>query len=127
VQEIAKYYIFKGSFVIDVLATFPWDVLSDFIPPESSDTFTLVMFVKATRLLRLGRLLKKLNEIPFANTVKLLKLLFLYLLIAHWTGCIFYFIGRYQQDSLNDAGKKPWIQTFDISSTAISIRTKWIT
>lgn len=48
------------------------------------------------RLLRLGRLMKKLDQVAGANYFHILKLMMGFALVAHWTACIWYFIGRIQ-------------------------------
>ena len=56
---IAKNYIFGGRFVIDLLASIPFDLFvssSDETHPSSSNDAVLLGLLKLVRLLRLGRI-----------------------------------------------------------------------
>ena len=43
--------------------------------------------LKTPRLLRIGRVLKFLNKLPFANIIRILKLYVFFFIVAHWVGC----------------------------------------
>ena len=46
--------------------------------------------VKCTRLLRLGRLMKKLDQLQSANAFRAVKMVLVFILVAHWGACGWY-------------------------------------
>lgn len=52
--------------------------------------------LKVVRLLRLGRVARKLDNYLEYGAATLLLLLCAYLLVAHWLACIWYTIGEYE-------------------------------
>lgn len=104
----------------DILSTFPWDVLSLAFSAESSVLFKLLRFL---RLLRLSKLVSLFRRARMRNSftrvevrmhikyayLRMLYLLAMVLLLAHWIGCLFYFIG-----SLAQPGEDSWLLQDDI-------------
>ena len=43
--------------------------------------------LKAPRLLRIGRILKFLEKLPYANMMRIIKLYISLFILAHWVGC----------------------------------------
>lgn len=89
-KAIAERYM-KGWFVIDFLATVPFEL---FVPRSSAGdgiSITQVLSaLKCIRLLRLGRLLKMLNRISAgkANLASIFNLILLLFMLCHWIACI---------------------------------------
>ena len=46
--------------------------------------------IKCLRLLRIGRLMKKLDQLPGANLFRVVKLLLFFIIITHWVACLWY-------------------------------------
>ena len=96
---IAKTYVFKGSFFLDLVAAFPFDVI--FLAFDSDGGVSGVTgILKIPRLLRIARLLKKLDVVAAANALRIVVLLLFFLLIAHWFACLWWIVGysEYQKD-----------------------------
>ena len=98
----------RSWFAIDFAACFPLDI---FIPQDGTDVGenkvrVMLRLLKLPRLLRLGRLLKFLQRFKYAGAMKIAKFIFMFVLIAHWTGCIFFFIMNLE----NEYGYGTWME-----------------
>ena len=79
-------------FVIDLAASVPFDRMrggSD----ETSSTSSLGL-AKTPRLLRISRLLKKLDMLTSARAMRLVSVLIIFLVFTHFVGCFWWLIGR---------------------------------
>ena len=91
---IAKNYI-QGFFFIDVISSIPFDAFIQ------GDNVGAVSALKCIRLLRLGRLMKKLDQMQNANVFRVVKLMLSFTLITHWVATLWFLIG--------DVGaEEPW-------------------
>lgn len=83
-------------FWIDILATFPFELLLLFFPDygDASSSLKLLQFLKTPRLLRLGRILKFLENVKGANILRIVKLFILFFMLAHWVGCFWFIIAN---------------------------------
>lgn len=125
-KVIRKNY-FKSWFLIDLLSCLPYDVfnafdhdedVSNYLPvcsigresltPPLSAVLTrlspqgigsLFSALKVVRLLRLGRVVRKLDRYLEYGAAMLILLLCFYMLVAHWLACVWYSIGRSDADS----------------------------
>ncbi|XP_067633340.1 potassium voltage-gated channel subfamily H member 8 [Eurosta solidaginis] len=97
---IAINYL-RGWFVVDLLAALPFDHLyaSDLKNAEESH----IHLVKLTRLLRLARLLQKMDRYSQCTAMILTLLMLCFSLVAHWLACIWYVIAE-KENMLNDSG-----------------------
>lgn len=87
-RQIARNYL-HGWFLIDFLATFPWEVTA-----SSATTVALFKALKCFRLLRLNRLFKFLEKFhSLSHFLQMFRLFFFFFLISHWIACIWYLIG----------------------------------
>ena len=55
--------------------------------------------LKVVRLLRLGRVVRKLDRYLEYGAAMLILLLCFYMLVAHWLACVWYSIGRSDADN----------------------------
>jgi CRP-like cAMP-binding protein len=91
---------------------------------------TLQLFL-LPKLLRICRMFKKLNTWAAADLFRILKLTILFLLMGHWVGCIWFYLGRWQiaHGSLNAfTGRMTWLQAFPGGGRAYldaDVRTKY--
>ena len=90
----AKYM--SGWFWIDFVAIFPFEILI-LMAGFNLETSIFNLF-KAPRLLRLGKLAKKLDQLSGANVLRIFKLLLVFTLFAHWVACVWFFVGRFQDE-----------------------------
>ncbi|XP_060034361.1 potassium voltage-gated channel subfamily H member 1 isoform X2 [Erinaceus europaeus] len=93
-QLIRTNYL-KTWFVIDLLSCLPYDVINAF---ENVDEGISSLFssLKVVRLLRLGRVARKLDHYIEYGAAVLVLLVCVFGLAAHWMACIWYSIGDYE-------------------------------
>ncbi|QDZ22490.1 potassium voltage-gated channel protein [Chloropicon primus] len=94
-KEIRKKYMSRW-FWIDLVAIFPFEVL--IIASGKNLNVSVFNLFKAPRLLRLGKLAKKLDQLAGANAFRIFKLLLVFTLFAHWVACVWFFVGRFQDE-----------------------------
>jgi hypothetical protein len=98
----------RGWFWMDLLASFPFDALlsTDDAGSKASGGFRLA------RLLRLGRLVRVASFARMrmsSNGMRLLKLVFYLITLAHWIGCAWYFVSKvenFTDDFFSVGGKE---------------------
>lgn len=66
---------------------------------EQQGIGSLFSALKVVRLLRLGRVVRKLDRYLEYGAAMLILLLCFYMLVAHWLACIWYSIGRSDAES----------------------------
>lgn len=91
-QVIRMNYL-KSWFLIDLLSCLPYDVFNAFDHDEDG-IGSLFSALKVVRLLRLGRVVRKLDRYLEYGAAMLILLLCFYMLVAHWLACIWYVILR---------------------------------
>ena len=64
-----------------MISPFDTFLASDQIEPR------VFKILKAPRLFRIGRILKFLEKLPYANVMRILKLYVFFFVVAHWVGC----------------------------------------
>uniref|UniRef100_A0A452V729 Potassium voltage-gated channel subfamily H member 1 n=1 Tax=Ursus maritimus TaxID=29073 RepID=A0A452V729_URSMA len=120
--KLIRMNYLKTWFVIDLLSCLPYDVINAFenvdevsafmgdpgkigfadqIPPplegrESQGISSLFSSLKVVRLLRLGRVARKLDHYIEYGAAVLVLLVCVFGLAAHWMACIWYSIGDYE-------------------------------
>ena len=104
-HKIARAY-FRSWFFFDLIAAFPFDL---FI--SSSDVN--LGFAKVPRLLRLRRFMRFADSFQAAKVLRLVYLIFFFLLIAHWIGCMWWRIGT-------AGGASGWMYRADIATLLIA-------
>ena len=89
VLEIAMRY-FSTFFYIDFISSIPWYYF--FYSASFKDTIRVFTHIlKIFRISKLMPILYKLEELKIANQVRLMKLLLIFFLVAHWMSCILFF------------------------------------
>ena len=81
-KRIAEHY-FAGFFFVDLFATIPFDTLFK----SASISLTWLNALKMIRLLRLGRLVKKLDDVTAAGLFRLFRIVLGITLLLHWLAC----------------------------------------
>ena len=61
---------------------------------------------KTFRLLRIGRLAKYMSDLGMVSFIRIIRILFIYLLFAHWGGCVFYLLMKNRSNNKHDT----WIE-----------------
>ncbi|EJD75039.1 egg laying defective protein 2 [Loa loa] len=93
--NIIRYNYFKSWFLIDLLSCLPYDIFYMF-KHNDERMGSLLSALKVVRLLRLGRVARKLDNYLEYGAATLLLLLCAYVLAAHWLACIWFSIGEYE-------------------------------
>ncbi|KAF7655380.1 hypothetical protein LDENG_00056980 [Lucifuga dentata] len=100
----------KTWFVIDLLSCLPYDVINAF---ENVDEGISSLFssLKVVRLLRLGRVARKLDHYIEYGAAVLVLLVCVFGLAAHWLACIWYSIGDYEviDEDANSVRMDSWL------------------
>lgn len=91
--KITLNYVLYGRFIIDLLATIPFELIVAVILPDTNFSFQIFGLLKLVRLLRLGRII---TYMKFKQGLKIgfriFQLLFFLLLLVHWIGCLWYML-----------------------------------
>mmetsp|Transcript_44297 Transcript_44297/g.140960 ORF Transcript_44297/g.140960 Transcript_44297/m.140960 type:complete len:872 (+) Transcript_44297:215-2830(+) len=90
-QQVIVHTYVQGWFFIDFIASIPFDWF--FLGSSGGSELDYVALVKCTRLLRLGRLMRKLEQLAAANLFRIIKMVGAYMLFAHWIACGWYYVG----------------------------------
>ncbi|KAL0266809.1 UNVERIFIED_CONTAM: hypothetical protein PYX00_009253 [Menopon gallinae] len=96
--KVIRTNYLKSWFIIDLLSCLPYDVFNAFDHDEDG-IGSLFSALKVVRLLRLGRVVRKLDRYLEYGAAMLILLLCFYMLVAHWLACIWYSIGRSDADN----------------------------
>ncbi|CAG9804055.1 unnamed protein product [Chironomus riparius] len=96
--KVIRMNYLQSWFVIDLLSCLPYDVFNAFDHDEEG-IGSLFSALKVVRLLRLGRVVRKLDRYLEYGAAMLILLLCFYMLVAHWLACIWYYIGRTDADN----------------------------
>ncbi|XP_017563266.1 potassium voltage-gated channel subfamily H member 1a isoform X2 [Pygocentrus nattereri] len=108
--KLIRMNYLKTWFVIDLLSCLPYDVINAF---ENVDEGISSLFssLKVVRLLRLGRVARKLDHYIEYGAAVLVLLVCVFGLAAHWLACIWYSIGDYEviDEERNSVRKDSWL------------------
>ena len=87
-REIAKRYILRGRFIVDVISSIPFDALVD----THSDKLKLISILKLARIFRFTRIISFLNASEDLRlSLKLFKLIFYLVIYLHLQACAWFF------------------------------------
>ncbi|XP_034040144.1 potassium voltage-gated channel subfamily H member 1a isoform X2 [Thalassophryne amazonica] len=108
--KLIRMNYLKTWFVIDLLSCLPYDVINAF---ENVDEGISSLFssLKVVRLLRLGRVARKLDHYIEYGAAVLVLLVCVFGLAAHWLACIWYSIGDYEviDEETNIVRQDSWL------------------
>ncbi|CAJ0581870.1 unnamed protein product, partial [Mesorhabditis spiculigera] len=93
--SVIRQNYFKSWFLIDLLSCLPYDIFYMF-KKDDERIGSLFSALKVVRLLRLGRVARKMDNYLEYGAATLLLLLCAYVLVAHWLACIWFSIGEYE-------------------------------
>lgn len=99
-QYLTLFVLIEQQYIIKVIASqnLDRDVISfdlDFDLSQGS----VIHLLKVARLLRLARLLQKLDRYYQYSFIILTLLMAMFTVLAHWLACIWYYIGKRELDS----------------------------
>ncbi|XP_077076952.1 potassium voltage-gated channel subfamily H member 5a isoform X2 [Siphateles boraxobius] len=108
--KLIRMNYLKTWFVIDLLSCLPYDIINAF---ENVDEGLSSLFssLKVVRLLRLGRVARKLDHYLEYGAAVLVLLVCVFGLVAHWLACIWYSIGDYEviDEATNSLKTDSWL------------------
>uniref|UniRef100_A0A8C1JNU2 Potassium voltage-gated channel, subfamily H (eag-related), member 5a n=1 Tax=Cyprinus carpio TaxID=7962 RepID=A0A8C1JNU2_CYPCA len=114
--KLIRMNYLKTWFVIDLLSCLPYDIINAF---ENVDEGLSSLFssLKVVRLLRLGRVARKLDHYLEYGAAVLVLLVCVFGLVAHWLACIWYSIGDYEviDKATNSIKTDSWLYQLAIS------------
>ncbi|KAM4723737.1 voltage-gated delayed rectifier potassium channel KCNH5 isoform 2-T2 [Anableps anableps] len=114
--KLIRMNYLKTWFVIDLLSCLPYDIINAF---ENVDEGISSLFssLKVVRLLRLGRVARKLDHYLEYGAAVLVLLVCVFGLVAHWLACIWYSIGDYEviNEATNTIKMDSWLYQLAIS------------
>nr|QQY02525.1 potassium voltage-gated channel protein eag 3 [Cryptocotyle lingua] len=85
----------KGWFMVDLIACLPYGLLNLFGESDSGTVASLFNTLKVVRLLRLWRVIRKLDQyLKYVATILLIMIL-CFILLAHWLACVWYMVGMH--------------------------------
>ena len=87
-RDIFLNYL-KSGFLVDVVASMPVGIIEIII---SGINKRLLNLLKTPRLLRVGRIMKYLENARYANFIRIMRLYVILFMVAHWVGCFYFFI-----------------------------------
>ncbi|XP_068194770.1 potassium voltage-gated channel subfamily H member 5 [Antennarius striatus] len=114
--KLIRMNYLKTWFVIDLLSCLPYDIINAF---ENVDEGISSLFssLKVIRLLRLGRVARKLDHYLEYGAAVLVLLVCVFGLVAHWLACIWYSIGDYEviDEVTNTIKEDSWLYQLALS------------
>ncbi|XP_069494349.1 voltage-gated delayed rectifier potassium channel KCNH5 isoform X2 [Ambystoma mexicanum] len=114
--KLIRMNYLKTWFVIDLLSCLPYDIINAF---ENVDEGISSLFssLKVVRLLRLGRVARKLDHYLEYGAAVLVLLVCVFGLVAHWLACIWYSIGDYEviNEATNTIKTDSWLYQLGLS------------
>uniref|UniRef100_A0A8C0B8T9 KCNH1 protein n=1 Tax=Buteo japonicus TaxID=224669 RepID=A0A8C0B8T9_9AVES len=129
--KLIRMNYLKTWFVIDLLSCLPYDVINAFenvdevsilvpLPPINyylMGISSLFSSLKVVRLLRLGRVARKLDHYIEYGAAVLVLLVCVFGLAAHWLACIWYSIGDYEviDEDTNTIRTESWLYQLGMS------------
>lgn len=103
----------KGFFLVDVMATLPWDYIfeDDSAIGKVAGAGKFMRMFRLLRVLRLRDLMDRIEDLlPGANALllfSLMKMLMLFIVICHWIACIWGFLGLPEKTGHAAGGSRP--------------------
>ena len=97
-RAVARHYA-RRYFLVDLTSVFPFEALAKAATAGTGGSVMVLKLLKLPRLLRIGRLTKKLSALAAADGFRIAKLTLAFLLLGHWVGCMWYFLGRWQAEN----------------------------
>jgi len=92
----AKRYLRKW-FPLDLFSTLPFErIVAAASSDQGNRQLSLLAFLKTPRLLRMSRLLRMFDHTRGAGLVRLMRLVLVWTLVAHWVACGYYLLAIIQ-------------------------------
>ncbi|AWP20001.1 putative potassium voltage-gated channel subfamily H member 5-like [Scophthalmus maximus] len=114
--KLIRMNYLKTWFVIDLLSCLPYDIINAFEHVDEGLS-SLFSSLKVIRLLRLGRVARKLDHYLEYGAAVLVLLVCVFGLVAHWLACIWYSIGDHEviDETTNSIKTDSWLYQLALS------------
>ena len=83
-RRIAQNYFTSGWFAIDFVSCVPFELFAG----KSSDNIGMLKALKMFRMLRVGKLFKRIDDLVYASAFRLARIIGLLVLVMHWCACV---------------------------------------
>ncbi|XP_078350361.1 voltage-gated delayed rectifier potassium channel KCNH5-like isoform X3 [Oculina patagonica] len=90
--KMIRWNYIRSWFFLDLVSSLPYGVLAFITKDSETNATTLLGFLKVFRLLRLGRVARKIDKYLEYGASTFFLLMLSFCLVAHWMACIFYLI-----------------------------------
>ena len=89
-----RWHYIRSWFLIDLVASIPFEKIAG-----GAQGTTALALAKMPRLLRLSRLLKKLDMFTSARAMRVFSVLIFFLIFTHFVGCFWWLVGVSQREN----------------------------
>merc|ERR1711865_305806 len=114
---VFKNYFFSLRFVVDLAATFPFELLLMSLDSAEMTPLQrlLIKAIKCIRLLRLGKVFQKLKTSEILKRFMFGFRLCAFILVCHLMGCIFFVVGKLgSHHGNNESTLPPWYERYNV-------------
>ncbi|KAJ7357430.1 hypothetical protein OS493_024943 [Desmophyllum pertusum] len=101
-----RFNYIRSWFFLDLVSSLPYGLLTFITKDSETSPTNLLGFLKVFRLLRLGRVARKIDKYLEYGASTFFLLMLSFCLVAHWMACIFYLIAT-EYDNYEPHG---WLQ-----------------
>lgn len=92
--KMIRWNYIRSWFFLDLVSSLPYGILT-YVTNSSASMTTLLGFLKVFRLLRLGRVARKIDKYLEYGASTFFLLMLSFCLVAHWFACLFYLIATH--------------------------------
>ncbi|QDZ18229.1 ion transport protein [Chloropicon primus] len=116
-KQAFRHYL-CGWFLIDFASAIPFD----YIAASKSETgFIEIRLLQMLKLFKVAPLTKGLDKTPQANIFRLVRVILGLMMLGHWIGCMYFYLGMhqltyYENEGCNDNTGCPWIKQYNMTT-----------
>jgi len=112
-----KHYLMRW-FAVDFLSAIPFDYIA---AARSDNGFIEIRLFQMTKLFKIAPLTKGLDKTPQANIYRLVRVILGLMMLGHWIGCMYFYLGMhqlnyYENEGCNDNTGCPWIKQYNMTT-----------
>ena len=117
-QKLALKHYLMGWFLVDFVAAIPFDYIS---AANSEDGFMEIRLIQLLKLMKIAPLTRGLDKTPYANIFRLTRVIFGLMMLGHWIGCMYFYLGMhqinyYENEGCNDNTGCPWLKQYNMTT-----------
>ena len=116
IASIKKYYLQQRKGYLEIFASLPWDVVFHIIYSQRPNLDLRIWpCLRLIKFLRMSKLLRHFYDLELPgmhpSISRLMKNIFMFLLVAHMNGCIFWFLNTFEEIDPHQPDQLPWVIT----------------